>query len=40
VANPPDVELHKARLEKHALEKSWDLDIRFELRAINSIETG
>jgi exopolyphosphatase/guanosine-5'-triphosphate,3'-diphosphate pyrophosphatase len=40
VANPPDVELHKARLEKQALEKSWDLAIRFELRAINSIETG
>ena len=40
VANPPDVELHKARLEKQALEKSWDLDIRFELRALNSIETG
>jgi exopolyphosphatase/guanosine-5'-triphosphate,3'-diphosphate pyrophosphatase len=29
----PEVELHKARLEQAALEKSWDLQLRFATRA-------
>jgi exopolyphosphatase/guanosine-5'-triphosphate,3'-diphosphate pyrophosphatase len=29
----PDVELHKAKLEKAALEKSWDLELKFATRA-------